>query len=184
MRIRPTTPGSATFLNIAEMSLYDAAGAPIAPLAATLSTTYNNGPGSYSPAENCIDGNTTSICSSYDPGAGDSSPTLTVRYNCSGGSSTAAKVVVHNRPDCCQDRLTLFTLDFLNASQQMDASSFQFIGARGTYTVLGSGAHLPGELIGSARSVFLLDLKGLNDCCSMKIQYETFRQLYSIWQAA
>ncbi len=133
IRIRPTTSSDvADYLTIAEMYLYDAAGARITPLSARLSTTINlNGI-----PRHCIDGDLTTWCSTVDDGY-DDSPTLTVRYDCPGGKTTAARVVVHNRDeDCCRAALNPFSLDFVDASGQVDPQlTFSFSGSKPVYTV-------------------------------------------------
>jgi hypothetical protein len=60
-----------------------------------------------------------------------------VRYDCPGGKTTAARVVVHNRDeDCCRERLNRFSLDFVDASGQVDPQlTFSFSGGQPVYTV-------------------------------------------------
>ncbi len=140
IRIRPTVPGVATFLNVGEVYLYDASGTVIKPLAANLSSTYDQaGIGTF-PAANCIDGNTATICSTYDPANGDPNPTLHIMYACPGGAATAVRAVVHNRADtCCQERLNQFSLDFLNSSGKTSSAlrSFKFTHSKLVYTAWG-----------------------------------------------
>ena len=130
MEIRPTTADPVEPLHIGEMYLYAADGSAITPLAATLSTTVA---GQNLAAPNAIDNNTATVAhTAY----GDPSPRLTVLYSCPGGKASAAKVVVHNRPDCCQFRLNFFTLDFLDASGQADPLlSYKFAHSGASITV-------------------------------------------------
>jgi hypothetical protein len=129
--IRPTTAGQIDLLNIGELYLYAADGSPITPLAATQSTTF----GAAYVATNVIDNNTATFSHTAN---GDPSPRLTVLYSCPGGKTSAAKVVVHNRPDCCQSRLNVFSLDFVNASGQADPLvAYKFVHAGASDTVWG-----------------------------------------------
>ena len=126
--------GVVDFLNLAEVKLYAADGAQITPVAASISTAYA-GITATDSAANAIDNNLASICHTAP---GDPSPTLTVSYSCPGGKTTAAKVVVHNRDeDCCRYRLTYFSLDFVDASGQVDPQrTFSFAGSgQPVYTV-------------------------------------------------
>ena len=55
------------------------------------------------------------------------------------------QVVVHNRPGAIvQDRINLFTLDFLNPALESDQPSFKFTGAKRTYTIKGARVHAQG----------------------------------------
>ena len=136
IRIRPTSDGVADYLNVAEMYLYDAADARITPLSARLSTTYDYPTGE---APRCFDGDLTTWCSTLDPYYGDPNPTLTVLYDCPGGKTTAARVVVHNRDDCCRHRLNFFSLEFVDASGEVDPLlTFSFAGSEPVFTVWGA----------------------------------------------
>ena len=137
MKIRPTTAGQIDFLHIGEIYLYAADGSPITPLAATLSTTYSSSAETF-PASNCIDNDTATTCGTFS-GSGDPNPRLAVQYNCPGGKTSAAKVVVHNRANCCQSRLNLFSLDFVDAAGQADPLlTYKFAGSQQVYTVWGT----------------------------------------------
>ncbi len=130
--IRPTS-STTTFLNLGELELYNAAGAriPAASIVMSLSSTYS----SATDASMCNDGNLASHCDTNNMALGDPSPTLRAFYLCGGGGTALSRVVVHNRPDCCQDRLTQFTMDFLNAARAADRPSFAFTTTQASYTV-------------------------------------------------
>jgi hypothetical protein len=120
-------------LNLAEVKLYAANGAQITPVAASISTVYD---GTTDGAANTIDNNLATHCHTA---WGDTRPMLNVSYSCPGGKTTAARVVVHNRDeDCCRHRLDVFSLDFVDASGQVDPRlTFSFSGSEPVYTVLG-----------------------------------------------
>ncbi len=65
---------------------------------------------------------------------------MTVEYSCPGAGITAAKVVVHNRQDCCQSRLDYYSLFFLDGDGVVDAArTFKFSGSQLLYTILAPG---------------------------------------------
>jgi len=122
VQVRPTNAAPTDYLHLAEVQLYNSNGAIIdrTLLNFQLSSTMS-WKGVLMQAGNCNDGSTSSnlfmngvpnkgtgqICHSND---GDKSPMLKITYPCSSGLS---KVVVHNRGDCCRDRIDAFTLDAL-----------------------------------------------------------------------
>ncbi len=129
--IRPTGTSS-TFINLAELELYSTAGArlPASTVVMALSSTRSS-----QEASLCNDGNLGTICHSESRAQADPSPTLRAYYPCGSGATELARVVVQNRQDCCQDRLTQFTLDFLNAARVADRPSYAFSVAQASYTV-------------------------------------------------
>jgi hypothetical protein len=136
LAIRPTSTAT-TFINIAEIELFDTRASKIAAGRVTLSIS-SVLPGFV--ATFCNDGSSTSICHSLDPASGDPTPTLHAFYPCTGGRSGLSKVVVVNRQDCCRERLDQFTLDFLTPAGTPDwPSSFTFTGARATHTIAVGG---------------------------------------------
>ncbi len=130
--IRPTVPPGTESLNLGEVQLFARDGSQLPPsqlkmsLSSTLLDIYN--------ANKCNDGDTSgnppSICHSNGPAG-----TLTVEYTCpTGVSGSLARVVVFNRADCCQERINLYTLDFINAQRRTD-QTFVFSGGSSTYTI-------------------------------------------------
>jgi hypothetical protein len=123
------------YLNLGDVELYDTNGARIPQSyggnrysTAGMSSVY---PGT-TPL-NCLDGNLQSMCSS---GEGDSNAHLRIAYTCPGGSSKyLSQVVVRNRADCCQGRITRYLVEFFNASKMIDLPSYSFHDSQPTFTI-------------------------------------------------
>ena len=116
----PTQEGPPT-INLAEMHLFNAAGAqyPSSRLRVTSSSSLDDS--NYGPNK-LVDGDSTSMFHS-DNVNGITNPRVQVLYPCSEGLS---KVEVVNRQECCQGRITAFQMRFLNSAGSDVTSAFSF----------------------------------------------------------
>lgn len=121
-------------INLAEVQAYDAAGSLVAAIDVQMSTTYS---ASFS-ASKCTDGDKTSgsTCHTKDGGQ-DPDPWLLIAYPI---EVTIAKIVVTNRVDCCQDRITGAAIAVTTGEDdnhaQLTLWSSVFTGEHDTYTFL------------------------------------------------
>lgn len=146
IRPKASTAPVGTVLNLAEVQLFDAAGAQVNRsqlFFALTSTALLDGAPLW--ADYCNDGDTSTtingangvitlqICQS-NPAPMDGRPRLSIFYPCAAGLS---KVVVHNRQsDCCSSRIDAFSLDIL-ASSGAVTQTYTFTGGSNTaaYTI-------------------------------------------------
>ena len=141
-------PSNWDYINLREVELFDTNGAKVDPsnIVMTLSSTYTDGfqGGATGLASFCNDGNIGDI-----PGApvdychtadylGDTRPSWRVSYSC---DTVLSKVMVHNRYDCCMERITKFKLKSVRSGSNVVGSyNFADLGARKTY-VFALGAY-------------------------------------------
>merc|ERR1719464_1556743 len=109
------------WLNLMEVTAYDASGAAIPAANAVLSTTY----GAIYSASNCIDGDTSTMCH----GGSASYDWLQIDL---GSAKEIKSVLVVNRDDCCRDRidgavLSLFCLDDIKCEDIPESTTQQWI---------------------------------------------------------
>jgi hypothetical protein len=128
-------------INLNEVQLFDANGAPVQPTNPTLSSVFADAYDTYS-VNKCFDGNLSTICHT-DPGQGDNSPFLEIPYACPGGYTSLSRVLVANRfyPQT-KDRINAFTLDFFDAARHKDRPSYTFAGGLANYTIWANSACL------------------------------------------
>lgn len=139
MAIRPTTRAVPNPpLHLAEVELFDLAGLRI-PRSLTTATLTSRAADATThmqyTAAKCNNGNPNTTCQSLDPGLLDPYPTLRVYYPCGSGPTSLSRVLVLNRQDCCQERLTAYTLDFVNALGALDRASYKFNETRLTFNI-------------------------------------------------
>ena len=129
MRPSSPSPNTPAFLHIADVELYNLAGAriPAASLSVSLSSTWMAATVNGS-AANCNDGNLNTFCSSADGAPNTTNPTLRITYPCADGVTALSRVVVFNRKDACncQGRIQYFSLYFISAQGVQDTTSFKF----------------------------------------------------------
>jgi hypothetical protein len=68
--------------------------------------------------------------------ADDPNPSLRISYPCASGATSLSRVVVVNRETCCQERITYFTMDFVNAASRRDAASYEFVTSQPSYVIV------------------------------------------------
>jgi hypothetical protein len=105
---RPSANYPANIINLGELEVFDTAGTNIA-----LNATVTGGPGgahSAGPYERLTDGN----FGNFAHTTGDGVSFMEIDL---GAIKEIAKIVITNRPDCCQDRLTDATLKLLDGSK-------------------------------------------------------------------
>ncbi len=124
-------------LNLAEVALYDLAGAriPRSRITAATSSTYAWVNVDTS-AASVLDGRNSSIVHTYSASSGDWDPTLRIMYPCPQGMTSLSNVVVVNREGCCQDRIVGYRMDFLNAAGRQDRDSYMFTQAQASYNIV------------------------------------------------
>ncbi len=129
----PGPPRGGDIINLAEVHLFDLAGLriPRASLNALLTTHHRWGDSTEAAGPKCLDGDIYTTCHSN---LADANPMLLVTYPCPGRSTALSKVVVFNRQDCCQDRVTRFVVDFVNSAGAMDQPRMFFTGSQSNYT--------------------------------------------------
>lgn len=111
-------------------------------LTAVLSTQLDAANSTKFAAANCVDGGTGpgdsgQVACSTD--GGDPSPRLDVTFPCDSRTSVGAlsKVEVFNRAGCCQDWLTLYQLQLIDADGTTVARAFLFNTTQANYTFAG-----------------------------------------------
>ncbi len=123
-------------LSLAELELYATAGNKLALDSANL-TLSSEAPGHS--AAMCVDGDLDTSCQ-----AAGSSPTLALVYTCEKGSTALSRVEVYGARDSNPDDISFYTLDFFDASGQLDAVSVSFqssvTASRYTVRVIGESA--------------------------------------------
>jgi hypothetical protein len=104
---RPTADYPTNIINLGELEVFDATGTNIA-----LNATVTGGPGNHpaGPWPNLTDGNFGNFAHTLDNGATFIEVDL-------GAVKEIAKVVITNRPDCCQNRLGEAKLKLLDGSR-------------------------------------------------------------------
>jgi len=112
---------SGDWLNLMEVTAYDASGAVIPAVSALLSSTYSE---SY-PASNCIDGDSSTMCHS----GSNSDSWLQIDL---GSAKEIKSVFIVNRDNCCRDRidgavLSLFCLDDIKCMDIPESTVQQWI---------------------------------------------------------
>ncbi len=133
MAIRPTNPDIVGLLHVNEIELFrDRGHMQIMPVSIIMSSQYTANGEDFG-AAHCIDGNKATTCSTYDSQSGDPKQTIRVFYSCPRGvTEFGTTVVITNRPTL-ESRLTLFTLDFVNADGEIDGGSYRVAEARAAY---------------------------------------------------
>jgi hypothetical protein len=135
LEFRPTAPSntSAAYFHVAEVELYDLQNRliPSSSLGFSLSSTWS----SSLAVANCFDGNLATVCSTADGANNTVNPTLRVTYSCPSGATSLARVVVQNRRDTAQDKISRFSLNFLSSLGTSDTPPYVFNGANLTYII-------------------------------------------------
>lgn len=139
MVIRETDNMTLSYINLAEVELYDTAFTKIPNfhLSASRSVAFFQD----KPASQCIDGDLNKVCFSQNLAQTSMPPRLVIDYPCVDNRTALSAVLISNTMDsCCTSRIMDFTLEFVNAAGVVDRRQQLFTEAAETYLVNGTGS--------------------------------------------